>query len=93
MPHVHVVIHGQVQGVGFRAFVAREAAALALAGEVRNRADGTVEVHAEGPRAALETLVGRLAQGPRFARVSHQEVTWSDAPQGHARRRRFVIAP
>lgn len=92
MPHVHVVIHGQVQGVGFRYFVAREAGELELGGEVRNRPDGTVEVRAEGPRAALEALVERLARGPRFARVSHQEVTWSEAPEARARRR-FVIVP
>jgi len=67
-----------VQGVGFRAFVLREARALALTGWVRNRMDGTVEVLASGGQAALETLVARCREGPRAARVSEVHVSASD---------------
>ena len=63
------VVTGRVQGVGFRYFVEREAQALALAGYVRNLDDGSVEVHAQGSREALDALEGLLWKGPRFADV------------------------
>ena len=49
---VHILVQGLVQGVGFRWFVAREAGQLGLQGFVRNRAEGTVELEAEGERGA-----------------------------------------
>ena len=72
----HAVVHGYVQGVGFRAFVAREARRLGLAGTVQNRADGAVEVVAEGDREALEELGERLRRGPSEAEVQRVEERW-----------------
>ncbi|MDR3684687.1 MAG: acylphosphatase [Geothrix sp.] len=63
-------VHGDVQGVGYRRFAAREAQDLGLAGWVRNEPDGTVDGEAEGPEAALEAFRARLARGPAFASVS-----------------------
>jgi len=48
---VHLVVHGLVQGVGFRWFVARRADGLGLSGYVRNLYDGSVEAEAEGDRS------------------------------------------
>lgn len=62
-------VEGRVQGVGFREACVHEARSLGLAGWVRNRADGSVEVLAEGPRAAMARLVGWLQRGPPAARV------------------------
>ena len=42
---VHIVVFGRVQGVGYRAFVAREAGRHCLEGWVRNCRDGTVEAY------------------------------------------------
>lgn len=67
---LHAVVRGRVQGVGFRWFVRETATALGLAGTVRNRADGTVEVEAEGNDAAIAELHRELARGPRGAAVS-----------------------
>lgn len=64
------LVSGRVQGVAFRFFVLREAAALGLAGWVRNLPDGRVEVLAEGDPALLEALGGRLWQGPPHALVN-----------------------
>lgn len=75
-------ISGAVQGVGFRAFVLREARVLALTGWVRNRLDGTVEVLAAGGQAALETLAARCREGPRAARVRDVHVSVSDETPG-----------
>jgi acylphosphatase len=66
---LHLRIEGRVQGVGFRRFVERTATALGLAGWARNLTDGSVEVLAVGPRAALDTLRERLALGPPYATV------------------------
>ena len=90
MHRIHLVIHGRVQGVGFRWFVQREASALALAGAVWNRADGAVELEAEGPRAQLERLLAVVRRGPPGARVAQVAETWSE---GSARHATFHIAP
>jgi acylphosphatase len=70
-------VRGRVQGVGFRWFVEREAATLGIAGWVRNRADGSVEVLAQGTREQLFSLRSKLQQGPRAARVDDVEETES----------------
>lgn len=67
------VVRGRVQGVGFRWFVEREAHVLAVSGWVRNNADGSVEVLAQGTRDQLLGLRSRLRQGPRAARVDEVE--------------------
>jgi acylphosphatase len=66
---LRLVIHGRVQGVGFRAWTAHHATGLGLRGWVRNRADGTVELLAIGPPQAVEDLAARCVRGPRLAQV------------------------
>jgi len=66
---LHAVVRGRVQGVGFRWFVRETATRLGLAGRVLNRADGAVEVEAEGDEAAIAALRRELAAGPRGANV------------------------
>ena len=63
------LVRGRVQGVGFRWFVEREAHMLGIAGWVRNNADGSVEVLAQGTRDQISGLRSRLREGPRAARV------------------------
>jgi acylphosphatase len=72
-------VFGEVQGVGFRAFVLRRAMGLGLAGWVRNRADGSVELIAEGSRAALESLLADVSRGPSGAMVERVESSWEEA--------------
>jgi acylphosphatase len=67
---VHVVITGRVQGVGFRAFVEREAAALRLDGWVRNRRDGTVEAVFAGDEGEIQHILMELNAGPPAAAVT-----------------------
>ncbi len=76
---LHAVVHGRVQGVGFRATTMDEARRLQLAGWVRNRIDGTVEVLAEGPPAKLALFLSYLKRGPLGARVSSVVEDWSEA--------------
>jgi acylphosphatase len=77
MERLHAVVHGDVQGVGFRYFVQRRAHQLGLQGWVRNNDDGTVELVAEGGRDQLEQLKRALQEGPRMARVDRVETQWS----------------
>ena len=68
-----VVLSGRVQGVFFRDSVRRMAASRAVAGWVRNNADGTVEAAFEGRPDAVEALVDFCRHGPRGAVVEHVE--------------------
>lgn len=72
---VRVVVTGRVQGVGFRAFTVRRAAALGLDGFVRNRADGAVETEAAGSEPAIEAFLDALRQGPPASRVDDLAIT------------------
>ena len=76
-----LVVHGDVQGVGFRWSCAREAQNLGVRGWVLNRADGSVEVVAEGEPDVVQELVTWAHQGPRHAVVSRVEVT-EETPEG-----------
>ena len=77
------LVHGRVQGVGYRMFAIRHAQALGLSGHVRNLPDHrTVEVVAEGPRVALEQLLAQLRRGPYGARVEAVDTTWGPALGG-----------
>jgi acylphosphatase len=74
----HGFVSGRVHGVAYRHFAQKWAAALSISGWVRNLADGRVEVLAEGEKEALENYVGRLREGPRFARVEDLELFWEE---------------
>jgi acylphosphatase len=68
------LVSGQVQGVGFRWFVARHARSLGLGGYARNLPDGRVEVVASGGAAeALAQLEELLRAGPAHAQVERLE--------------------
>lgn len=71
------VVTGRVQGVGFREAARRVATGLGIAGWVRNRRDGTVELFARGDAAALAALRQWLAHGPPHAHVT--DVTYTEA--------------
>lgn len=73
MAAVRLVISGRVQGVGYRAFVERQARRRALRGWVRNRRDGTVETLLIGEDALLREMESLCRRGPAFAAVSGVE--------------------
>jgi acylphosphatase len=76
---LEAVVHGRVQGVGFRFFVLRAARGLDLHGWVANESSGRVRCVAEGPRSALETLLDALREGPPGASVARVDATWLPA--------------
>ncbi|MGA2763643.1 MAG: acylphosphatase [Spirochaetia bacterium] len=82
---VRALVHGRVQGVGFRWSAVREARSLGLTGIVSNRPDGTVEVVAEGDATRLTRLVAWLEKGPPGARVTSVDVEWLPWSGSYAR--------
>ncbi|XZG69017.1 acylphosphatase [Chitinibacteraceae bacterium HSL-7] len=80
MTSVLVRISGKVQGVGFRWATVTEARRLKLTGWVRNRRDGSVEAHFEGPSATVDAMLAWCNTGPVHARVD--AVALSDTPPG-----------
>lgn len=80
---VELTITGRVQGVFFRASTQREAKRLGLTGWVENRADGGVEICAEGEAQLLEQLVAWAHHGPESARVDSVDVRWGSYVGDH----------
>jgi acylphosphatase len=91
----HVIFHGRVQGVGFRAFVEGEALARGLGGWVRNRRDGSVEAVFAGLLASVAEATDACMRGPPSARVERLDVKDSNADQLALRQagERFSVLP
>jgi acylphosphatase len=62
-------ITGKVQNVGFRFYTARMAKDFNISGFVKNEADGSVYIEAEGEVSELETFMEWCRRGPQWARV------------------------
>lgn len=86
----HLVVHGLVQGVGYRWSMVQAAQRLGVRGWVRNWRDGKVEALVAGEADAVEALVHWARQGPAGARVAAVDVSEADAasdlPDGFAQR-------
>ena len=81
MSHICVkaVVHGRVQGVGFRFHTAHEGLKCGLTGYAKNLPDGTVEVLACGHEERVEQLLRWLQQGPSTSTVEGvqtEDVEW-----------------
>ena len=73
---VQVIVRGRVTGVFFRAAAQREARRLGITGWVKNRADGSVEMVAEGEEEGIKEIVSWAHHGPSAARVDNVDVRW-----------------
>ncbi len=74
------LITGRVQGVWFRGWTCDQAAALGLAGWVRNRRDGRVEALFSGPAAAVDEMLDACRNGPPHAIVEAVEIRPAEPP-------------
>lgn len=70
----HIIVHGMVQGVGFRYFVQRVGQRLGLYGTVRNLPDSTVEIVVEGRANKVEEFVGEVRRGPSLSHVDRLDI-------------------
>ncbi len=74
MLHVHIVVYGEVQGVGFRYFAMKMASRYGINGWVRNNRDGTVEIDAEGSEANIREFVAAMQKGNGIARIESFDI-------------------
>jgi acylphosphatase len=72
----HLFVSGHVQGVGYRAFVGRQAELHGLTGWVKNVIDGRVESEAQGAKEAIESFVQDLNRGPNWSKVDQVTIEW-----------------
>jgi len=72
---VHVVVSGDVQGVGYRYTMRMIAVNAGVAGWVRNRRDGSVEAEVEGTPAQVDEVLAWMAEGPPGSHVDAARVT------------------
>jgi len=91
----HVAVRGRVQGVGYRAFVEREALAAGLEGWVRNCHDGSVEAVFMGPPDVVGKMIATCRRGPYAARVDALDDRPADQNEMRPRRtgERFSVLP
>jgi acylphosphatase len=75
---LEALVHGRVQGVGFRFHAARTAARLGITGWVANESGG-VRALGEGSATDLQTWLVELRSGPSGASVSRVDEQWSAA--------------
>jgi len=73
MKHLNITVRGKVQGVWFRATTREQADNIGVRGFVKNQADGSVYLEAEGDEDQLNTLLAWLGEGPTQARVDTLE--------------------
>ncbi len=78
MKCIRASVHGRVQRVAFREYTRRAAVDLQLSGWVRNCADGTVEVLAEGKAGQIERFLSWLHVGSPFSQVTR--VDYNEEP-------------
>ena len=81
MRRAHVIVSGDVQGVGYRYTMRMIADDAGVAGWVRNRRDGTVEAEVEGTPSQVDAVLAWMAEGPPGSRVDTAQVT-DAAPTG-----------
>ena len=88
MPTRRIFVHGRVQGVSFRAWATDHARRLGLAGWVRNRHDGRVEMLVKGPAERITELATLCWKGPELAKVEEVDVEAAegDVPAGFEER-------
>ena len=76
---LHVIYSGRVQGVGFRYTVKTVATGFEVTGIVRNLADGTVELMAEGSRDELEGFQEAIRDSGLGHFIAQEQAAWSEA--------------
>lgn len=75
----HIFISGFVQGVGFRAFILRQAQDLRLTGWVRNLKDNRVEAVFQGSKEQIEKIIAICEKGPFLSEVKDVVVEWKNS--------------
>lgn len=72
---MHVIVRGEVQGVGYRYTMRMVARDAGVSGWVRNLRDGSVEAEVEGTPGQVDEVLAFMAEGPPGSRVASATVT------------------
>ncbi|KAI9795804.1 MAG: hypothetical protein M1833_006825 [Piccolia ochrophora] len=81
---IYFKVHGEVQGVFFRAFTEEKATSYGLTGWVKNSSDGSVEGEAQGDESSIEKLLKDVNKGPSAARVSKVDTSEREVKSGES---------
>ena len=81
MAGIGIRCFGKVQGVFFRASTKSVADDLGLRGWVRNEADGSVLIHAEGDSKKLSSLLSWANEGSEYSQVTEVR-HWEEEEEG-----------
>lgn len=88
MKQAHIIISGQVQGVGYRYFVRSNASKLDLTGWVRNTSNGKVEAVFQSTERSdqeaqeqIEEIIALCREGPFLSEVKDIEVKWKNGKE------------
>lgn len=84
MKRIHAIVHGTVQGVGFRYATKAEADRLGVTGWVRNVGSDRVEAEIQGDERQVDDMREWLRHGPQSAVVERVEVSEVDLVTGEA---------
>lgn len=74
----HVIISGDVQGIGFRFHTRIKARNLGMKGFVRNLDSGEVEAVFEGEEDKVKEMIEWCKKGPNYALVKNVKVDFED---------------
>lgn len=75
LKQLHLIVSGEVQGVGFRYYAQTVAVEQHIKGWVKNRPDGSVEIVAKGKEEHIKTYLKLIEEGSPFSVVNDVEVT------------------
>lgn len=76
MVEIECKVSGKVQNVAYRAYVQDAANELDITGWVKNCADGTVQIVAQGTPDILKDFIEYLNEGSLSSQVSSVSVDW-----------------
>jgi acylphosphatase len=70
----HIIVSGQVQGVGFRNYTQTAAKNLGIVGWARNLYSHEVEILAKGTLVTMEAFISQVRKGPSRSKVDKLEI-------------------
>tara|TARA_B100001013_G_scaffold168000_1_gene100701 strand:- start:10253 stop:10528 length:276 start_codon:yes stop_codon:yes gene_type:complete len=76
--NMQIIVTGNVQGVGFRAFIRNRALKNDICGWVRNLDDGSVEALLSGSQENLDKLIPIIKNGTPWSKVSDVRIDFVD---------------
>ena len=76
LKHAHLLVQGQVQGIGYRFFALKTARIVGVSGWVKNLPTGEVELEAEGEDTAIKQYIQTLRTKHPWAQIDNVAVNW-----------------